>query len=62
MQAVRGSGATEYSRGNSTISDIVSVAVARQSCCSPGSTRDKRLTAFLALQFLKRFFVETRSL
>jgi hypothetical protein len=37
MQAVGGSGATEYSRANSTVSDIVSVAVTRQGCCSPGT-------------------------
>jgi len=61
MQAIGGSGATEYFRGKNTISDIVSVAVARQSCCSPGP-RDKRPVAILALQFLKRFCTETRSL
>jgi hypothetical protein len=61
MFTVRRSSATEHAHGNGIISDNVPLAVARQSSVAPGSG-DKCPIAFVALQFLKRFYVETRRL
>jgi hypothetical protein len=58
MLNVRRSSATEHSRGNGVISDNVPLGVARHTCGAPGSG-DERPIAFVALQLLKRFYVET---
>jgi hypothetical protein len=49
----------QLARINGGIGDSVSLSVARQNWGVTGSG-DKRLRAFVVLQFLKRFYVETR--
>jgi hypothetical protein len=61
MLTIRRRSATEHARANGIISDNVPLAMARQNCGPPGRG-DKRPTAFVALRFLKLFYVETRPL
>ena len=61
LLSVGRSSATEHARGNGIISDTVSLAVSQRSCGAAGSGH-KRPIAFVALQFLKRVYVETRHL